>query len=194
VKTCVAGVLGLSFALALLGFTSSASARKSRGGGPAQAASRRAAELRDDHRVAVQPFEGGANAGSLRALVSRVVRGHGFRPVTNLPHYEGTGQYPSLAREHHLTALVTAGLEERGRWSSVTFLVWSGANGSIVRRWTASAPAGRLNEVVGKGFWSHLGPAVQRTVAPPLPPGMEQAPTVRIDASEPRDDEPLAAR
>lgn len=192
-KTSVAGALGLSFALTLLGLAPPAAARKSRGGGQAQTASRRAAALRDDHRVAVQPFEGGSSAGSLRALVSRIVRGHGFRPVTTLPHYEGTGQYPNLAREHHLTALVTAGLEERGRWSSVTFLVWSGADGSIVRRWTASAPADRLNEVVGKGFWSHLGPAVQRTVAPPLPPGMDQAPTMRIDASEQRD-EPLAAR
>jgi len=192
VKTSVAAVLGLSFALPLL-FTTPASARKNRGGRPAQTSARRNAALRDDHRVAVQPFEGGGNAGALRALVSRVVRGHGFRPVTTLPHYEGTGQYPNLAREHHLTAFVTAGIEQRGPWSSVTFLVWSGANGSIVRRWTASAPTGRLNEVVGKGFWSHLGPAVQRTVAPPLPPDLEQAPTMRIDASEPRD-EPLAAR
>ena len=192
-KTSVAGVLGLSCALTLLGVASPASARKSRSGRPTQTANRRAAVLRNDHRVAVQPFEGGANAGSLRSLVTRIVRGHGFHPVTSLPHYEGTGQYPNLARENHLTALVTAGIEDRGQWSSVTFLVWSGANGSIVRRWTASAPAGRLSEVVGKGFWSHLGPAVQRTVAPPLPPGMDLAPTMRIDASEPRD-EPLAAR
>jgi hypothetical protein len=191
VKTSVAAVLGLSFALPLL--ATPASARKNRGGRPAPTSVRRDAALRDAHRVAVQPFEGSANAGPLRALVSRIVRGHGFRPVTTLPHYEGTGQYPNLAREHHLTALVTAGIEQRGPWSSVTFLVWSGANGSIVRRWTASAPTGRLNEVVGKGFWSHLGPAVQRTVAPPLPPELEQAPTMRIDASEPRD-EPLAAR
>ncbi|HEY8924284.1 MAG TPA: hypothetical protein VIU64_07880 [Polyangia bacterium] len=191
-KTRSAAVLGLSLALTLL-FSPTASARENRGGRAAQTSNRRGATLRDDHRIAVQPFEGGANAGPLRALVSRIVRGHGFRPVTTLPHYEGTGQYPNLAREHHLTAFVTAGVEQRGPWSSVTFLVWSGANGSIVRRWTASAPSGRLNEVVGRGFWSHLGPAVQRTVAPPLPPEMEQAPTMRIDASETRD-EPLAAR
>jgi len=87
VKTSVAGVLGLSFAVTFLGFAAPASARKGRSGRPAQTASRRAAQLRDDHRVAVQPFEGGANAGSLRSLVSRIVRGHGFRAVTTLPHY-----------------------------------------------------------------------------------------------------------
>lgn len=156
--------------------------------------SRRAAELRKDHRVAIQPFEGGTSAAPLRSLVTRIVRGHGFRPVTSIPRYEGTGQYPSLAREHHLTAFVTAGLEERGKWSSVTFLVWSGTTGSVVRRWTASAPTAELSDTVGKGFWSHLGGAVQRTAAPPLPPDMDQAPLMRIDASEPRLDEPVAVR
>lgn len=143
--------------------------------------------------VAVQPI-GGEQGAPMRALVSRIVRGRGFRAMTNLPHYDGTGQYPALAREHHLTAFVTGDVEERGKWASITFLVWNGVSGSVIGRWTTSGPSGGLARAVGRGFWSHLGPAVQRAVPPPLPIDQQQAPTMRIDASESLRDEPIASR
>ena len=154
-------------------------------------------------KVAVQPFAGSTAAASpdsitslraLRGLVVRIVRGRGFRTMTSLPRYDGTGQYPSLARDHHLAAFVTADLEERGRWQRITFLVWNGVTGSVLGRWTASAPATVLASAVGKGFWQHLGPALQKAEAPPLPPGMDRAPPMRIDASDPMDDGKVATR
>jgi hypothetical protein len=164
-------------------------------GFPAFARSRRSHGKRHNSAevVAVQPFGGGTNAAPLRSLVSRIVRGRGFRPITSLPHYEGTGQYPSLAREHHLTALVTGDVEERGKWSSVTFLVWNGSTGSVVGRWTASAPTPTLGAAVGKGFWQHLGPAVRRSESP-YSPDRDRGPTMRIDASSSGTDEPIAVR
>jgi hypothetical protein len=143
--------------------------------------------------VAVQPIPG-AQGAPLRALVSRIVRGRGFRTMTSLPHYDGTGQYPALARQHHLTAFVTGDVEERGKWSSVTFLVWNGVSGSVIGRWTASGPTDALGRAVGRGFWAHLGPAVLRAAPPPLPIDQQQAPTMRIDASDSLRDEPIAAR
>ena len=112
--------------------------------------------------------------------------------MTSLPRYEGTGQYPSLARDHHLAAFVTAGVEEKGRWQQATFLVWNGLTGSVVGRWTASAPTTALASAVGKGFWQHLGPAILRAQAPPLPPTLDQAAPMRIDASN--DNQPVAER
>lgn len=143
--------------------------------------------------VAVQPIEGTQGA-PLRALVSRIMRSRGFRAMTSLPHYDGTGQYPALARDHHLTAFVTGDVDERGKWSSITFLVWNGASGSVIGRWTASGPTASLGRAVGRGFWSHLGPAVQHAVPPPLPIEQQQAPAMRIDASDSMRDEPIASR
>ena len=134
-------------------------------------------------KVAVQPFDGpGQNTGELRDLVVRIVRGRGFRPMTSLPHYDGTGQYPSLARDYTLAAFVTADMEERGQWQSITFLVWNGVSGSVLGRWTASARSPVLARAVGKGFWQHLGPAISRAEAPP-PANLPPAPPLRIDAS-----------
>jgi hypothetical protein len=143
-------------------------------------------------KVAVQPIAGPngetiAGLQNLRSLIVRIVRGRGFRTMTSLPHYEGTGQYPLLARDHHLSAFVTADLEDRGRWQRITFLVWNGLTGSVLGRWTASAPTPVLASAVGKGFWQHLGPAIQKAEAPPRPPGLERAPPMRIDASDPND-------
>ena len=134
-------------------------------------------------KVAVQPIDGPANTSALRSLVVRIVRGRGFRAVTNLPRYEGTGQYPGLARDHHLAAFVTADVEERGPWQRVTFLVWNGATGSVLGRWTASGPARVLPRTVGRGFWTHLGPAVLKAEAP-APAVLGPAPPMRIDASD----------
>ncbi len=181
--------LALAFAFAmLLAATKEADARATR-------AAKVARPTRGHgEKVAVQPFDG-PNAEPLRGLVVRIVRGRGFRTMTKLPHYEGTGQYPGLARDHHLTAFVTADLEERGRWQRITFLVWNGVTGSILGRWTTSAPAPRLARAIGKGFWQHLGPAMLKAEAPPLPIQLEQAPPMRIDASNrAADDDRVASR
>jgi hypothetical protein len=171
--------------LALLGPATTAQARGRRVSRPARPAVGQV--------VAVQPIQGEQGA-PLRALVTRIVRSRGFRAMTSLPHYDGTGQYPALAREHHVTAFVTGDVEERGKWASITFLVWNGVSGSVIGRWTASGPSAALGRAVGRGFWSHLGPAMQRAVPPPLPVDQQQAPTMRIDASESRHDEAIAAR
>jgi hypothetical protein len=167
-------VLVLAFAAtALLAPTGQADARAKRATRPTRG---------HGEKVAVQPFDG-PNAEPLRGLVARIVRGRGFRPTTKLPYYEGTGQYPGLARDHHLTAFVTAELEDRGNWQRITFLVWNGLTGSILGRWTTSAPTTHLARAIGKGFWRSLGPAMLKAEAPPLPPRLEQAPPMRIDAS-----------
>jgi hypothetical protein len=114
--------------------------------------------------------------------------------MTGLPRYEGTGQYPLLARDNQLAALVTADTAERGRWQSITFLVWNGASGSVVGRWTASAPTQVLARTVGRGFWSHLGPAIRRAARPRMSPFMAPAPTMHIDASNPDDHARYATR
>jgi hypothetical protein len=143
-------------------------------------------------RIAVQPING-ASGQALRSYVTRLVRGRGFRPVTSIPRYEGTGQYPGLARDHRLAAFITADLTERGKWQSVTFLVWDGASGTVVGRWSTGAHADRFHQAVGRGFWKNLGPAVLRSHAPPPPPGTDRAAPMWIDASS-TDDEPLAVR
>jgi hypothetical protein len=162
-------------------------------GSPAQAAARRSrANAARPHapapatvrgKIAVQPIDGPTNMESMRGLVVRIVRGRGYRTMTSLPRYEGTGQYPILARDHHLSAFVTADVEERGKWQRITFLVWNGATGSILGRWTASGQGPVLARAVGRGFWAHLGPAMRKASAPPSNvPGA--APPMRIDASE----------
>jgi hypothetical protein len=192
VKTTLALVLGLTLVGA--GFPAFARSRRSHDvGGQQVERPRRGKRHNGADVVAVQPFGGGSNAAPLRSLVSRIVRGRGFRPITSLPHYEGTGQYPSLAREHHLSAIVTGDIEERGKWSSVTFLVWNGATGSVLGRWTTSAPTPSLGVAVGKGFWQHLGPAVRRSESP-ASPDRDRGPTMRIDASSSGTDEPIAVR
>ncbi|MEP6652151.1 MAG: hypothetical protein ABJA82_02270 [Myxococcales bacterium] len=148
-------------------------------------------------KVAVQPFDGpGPDADELRSLVVRIVRGRGFRPMTSLPRYDGTGQYPILARDHTLAAFVTADMEERGTAQRITFLVWNGVSGSVVGRWTASAPSPVLARAVGRGFWQHLGPAIMKSRAPAPKGYLPPAAPMRIDASAPSDTAraPVAAR
>src|SRR5262245_23485362 len=47
-------------------------------------------------KIAVQPIDGPTGMESMRSLVVRIVRGRGYRTMTSLPRYEGTGQYPGL--------------------------------------------------------------------------------------------------
>jgi hypothetical protein len=142
--------------------------------------------------VAVQPIAG--NAGTtVRGTVTRIVRLHGYHTLTTLPAYEGTGQYPGLARENNVRAFVTADLEERGSRRALTFLVWSGSTGSVVGRWSVAAPGPGLLAAIDAGFWRNLGPALVRAKAPPSSE-LDEAPPVRIDAVSEDDAIPVARR
>lgn len=140
-------------------------------------------------RVAVQPFSGPRPENEqVRRIVARIVAKHGFRVLTSIPAVSGTGQYPQLARDKDVKAFVVADTDVRGQRVSATFLIWQGVDGSVVGRWEMAASKKKLAQIIGKGFWKRLGPAVEKAMAPPstyLPP----APTVRIDASSPYDDD-----
>jgi hypothetical protein len=142
----------------------------------------RAAAADEAQRVAVQPFEGPSGA-SVRQQIARMVRGHGFRAVTSIPRVEGTGQYPTLARDHQLAAFVTGDLEDRKTRSSITILVWDGARGSVLARWSLSAHPKKLGRTLARGFWKHLGRAIEQAQCPP-PAEPPEAPPMRIDAGE----------
>lgn len=142
--------------------------------------------------VAVQPIAGGSGS-VVRGAVTRIMREHGYRTLTSLPAYEGTGQYPGLAREHNVRAFVTADLEERGSRSALTFLIWSGVSGSVVGRWSVAAPRPELVSAIGRGFWRNLGAALVHAKAPP-PSELDEAPPVRIDAEVKGDDISVATR
>jgi hypothetical protein len=134
-------------------------------------------------RVAVQPF-GGQETEPLRRLVARIVRKHGFRVLTSLSAVSGTAQYPGLAKAKHLSSLVVADVVERAGRTTVSFLIWQGANGSVIGRWEVSASKSKIGQRVARDFWKHLGKAIERAIAPPsdvLPP----APTIRINAGTP---------
>jgi hypothetical protein len=186
----------LTVTLALTAFAWSRPDANAQGPAASQVRNVRAARTRPAApaaKVAVQPFEG-PNTEPLRGLVARIVRDRGYEPLTSLPRYEGTGQYPLLAHDNQLVALVTADMADRGRWQSITFLVWNGSNGSVVGRWTASAPTPVLARAVGRGFWAHLGPAIRRAAKPKASPFSTPAPTMRIDASNPDDHARYATR
>ena len=144
-------------------------------------AARSGAFARPPGRVSVQPFDGPLGP-DLRKQVTRMLRGHGFRVVTSIARVEGTGQYLTLARDHRVTAFVTGDLEEHRTRTTITFLIWNGASGSVLARSSASAPPKRLPKAIAKGFWKHLKQALQ-DAAPPAPPEkMEEAPPMFVDA------------
>jgi hypothetical protein len=132
-------------------------------------------------RISVQPIEGTSGA-ELRQQIARLLRGRGFRVVTSVARVEGTGQYLTLAKDHRLAAFVTGDLEEHRARHTITFLIWNGANGSVLGRWSATAAPKRLPRAVARGFWKHLGPAFDDASAPPSEE-LAPAPTLRIDAS-----------
>src|SRR5687768_15345184 len=125
----------LVFALALIGIVATSFA------GRAHAAA----------RVSVQPIEG-TMGPDVRKQVARMLRCKGFRVVTSVNRVQGTGQYLTLARDHRLAAFVSADIEERRTRHTITFLIWNGANGSVLARWSASAVPKRLPKAVAKGF------------------------------------------
>jgi hypothetical protein len=138
--------------------------------------------------VSVQPLEG-RNGARVRREVARVVRGRRYRVVTEVPKASGTGQYYTWARELGLTAFVVGELVDLGRRQRITFLVWSGHNGSVVGRWTVTAASDKLPTTVARHFWRRLGPALRRARAPGEWREMGPGPTIRIDASSQQDDD-----
>jgi hypothetical protein len=68
-----------------------------------------------------------------------------------------------------------------GTRRSITFLVWNGATGSVVGRWSASSGPKHIRRAVARGFWKHLSKALAQAQAPPRP-DLEPAPPMYIDA------------
>jgi hypothetical protein len=134
-------------------------------------------------RVSVQPIDG-ESGPALRAQISRLLRGRGCRVVTSLPRVQGTGQYLELAKDHRLAAFVAADLEEGAHWNRVTFLVWDGASGNVLGRWSASAAPKNLAKAIAKGFWKNLGPRMSGATAPPSEE-LGEAPPMYVNAGEP---------
>jgi hypothetical protein len=138
----------------------------------------------------VQPIAG-AGGPALRAQVAQVLRARGFHVVTSLEAVTGTAQYPGLARDNSITAFVVGGIENRAHSRSVTFLVWTGSDGSVADRWSVAAEPARLCDAVSRGFWPQLGRALLRARGP-YTPTLAPARPMRIDASD-QQDEPLVS-
>jgi hypothetical protein len=134
-------------------------------------------------RVSVQPIPGEVGP-AVRGQIARLLRARGCRVVTSLPRVEGTGQYLEMAKDHRLAAFVAADLEEGAHWNRVTFLVWDGASGNVLGRWTASAAPRNLAKTIAKGFWKNLGARVGGATAPPSDDLGEAAP-MYVNAGEP---------
>ncbi|MDB4980664.1 MAG: hypothetical protein JWM82_1416 [Myxococcales bacterium] len=144
-------------------------------------------------RVSVQPFNstvrgkpGGELGPALREQIARLLKARGYHVVTTLPRVGGTGQYLELAKDNRLAAFVTADLEEGRHHTSVTFLLWDGATGSVQGRWSASASAKKLPKAIAKGFWKYFGPRFEG-VQPPPSDELEPAPPMYVNAGTPLD-------
>jgi len=134
-------------------------------------------------RVSVQPINGELGP-ALRGQIARLLRARGCRVVTTLPRVAGTGQYLTMAKDNRLAAFVSADLEEGRSRDSITFLVWDGASGSVLGRWSASAAPKNLPKAVAKGFWKNLGPRFDG-VQPPPSDELEPAAPMYVNAGEP---------
>jgi len=160
-----------------------AHARSARGRARARAPRPPEAKVTPGLRVSVQPIEG-ALGPALRDQIARLLRARGCRVVMTLPRVRGTGQYLTMARENRLAAFVSADLEEGRARDGVTFLVWDGASGSVLGRWSASAAPRSLPKTVAKGFWKNLGPRLEGAAAPPSDE-LDEAPPMYVNAGEP---------
>ena len=132
-------------------------------------------------RISVQPFDGDVGP-ALRDDVVRALRRQGFRIITSIPRADGTGPYLSLAQEHNLTAFITGDVEVHGGYRTITFLVWNGATGSVIGRWSAASAQKQIRRAVARGFWKHLAKALA-AAQPPARNDLEPAPPMYIDAS-----------
>jgi hypothetical protein len=133
-------------------------------------------------RVSVQPIDGELGP-ALRGQIARLLRSRGCHVVTNLPRVAGTGQYLEMAKDNRLAAIVSADLEERAHWDNVTFLVWDGASGNVLGRWSAASAPKNLAKAIAKGFWKNLGPRLGGAEAPPSDDLGEAAP-MYVNAGE----------
>jgi hypothetical protein len=149
-----------------LSFAGGAQARSSHGRTRARVARAPDPHVPPGLRVSVQPIAGELGP-VLRGEIARLLRARGCRVVTTLPRVAGTGQYLTLAKDNRVAAFVSADIEEGRSRHSVTFLVWDGASGSVLGRWSASAAPKNLPKAVAKGFWKNLGPHVGGAQAPP---------------------------
>jgi hypothetical protein len=134
-------------------------------------------------RVSVQPINGELG-GALRGQVARLLRARGCRVVTTLPRVEGTGQYPTLAKDNRLAAFVSADVQEGRSRDIITFLVWDGSSGNVLGRWSASAAPKSLAKAIAKGFWKNLGARFGDAQAPPSE-DLGEAPPLYVNAGEP---------
>jgi hypothetical protein len=134
-------------------------------------------------RVSVQPINGELGP-TLRGQIARTLRARGCRVVTTLPRVAGTGQYLTMAKDNRLAAFVSADIEEGRSRDSVTFLLWDGASGSVLGRWSTSAAPRNLPKAVAKGFWKNLGPRFDG-VQPPPSEQLEEAAPMYVNAGEP---------
>lgn len=134
-------------------------------------------------RVAVQPIAG-EHGPALRGQIARLLRARGCRVVTSLSGVTGTSQYVTLAKDNRLAAFVSADLQEGRTRQSVTFLVWDGASGNVLGRWSASAGSKNLAKIVAKGFWKSLGPRFEGAQAP-ASEELGEAPPIYVNAGEP---------
>jgi hypothetical protein len=134
-------------------------------------------------RVSVQPINGELGP-ALRAQLARLLRSRGCRVLTTLPRVEGTGQYLTMAKDNRLAAFISADIEEGRSRHSVTFLLWDGASGNVLGRWSASAAPRNLAKTVAKGFWKNLGPRFDGAQAPPSDV-LDEAPPMFVNAGEP---------
>jgi hypothetical protein len=134
-------------------------------------------------RVSVQPINGDAGP-AVRAQIARLLRGRGCRVVTTIPRVEGTGQYLEMAKDHRVAAFVSADLEEGAHSNRVTFLVWDGATGNVLGRWSASGAPKNLAKAIAKGFWKSLGARVSGAQAP-ASEELGEAPPMYVNAGEP---------
>jgi hypothetical protein len=161
--------------------------------GQRRIAHRSPAVPRASTRIAVQPIAG-EGGSALRAQVAQLLRSRGFRVDTSLAAVTGTAQYPGLARDNSITAFVVGDIENRTRRRSITFLVWTGSDGSVLDRWSVAAEPGRLGDAVSRGFWPQLGRALTRAKGPrsASAPVLAPARPMRIDASDELD-EPLVS-
>jgi hypothetical protein len=141
-------------------------------------------------RIAVQPIAG-ANGPALRSQIVQILRVRGFKVVTSLPPVTGTAQYPGLAKENEITAFVVGDVEPRAHSHSVTFLVWTGLDGSVVGRWSVAAAPQQLCGAVSRGFWPRLGRSLTKIRAP-FAPKIAPARPMRIDAADDLD-EPIVS-
>jgi hypothetical protein len=134
-------------------------------------------------RVSVQPIAGELGP-AVRSEIARLLRGRGCRVSTTLAAVSGTGQYPELARDNHVAAFVSTDLAEGAHRDLVTFLVWDGASGSVLGRWSASAAPKDLGKAIAKGFWKNLGPRFEAAQPPPSD-NLEEAAPMYVNAGEP---------